>query len=544
MGSTPNYLDRFLGISEDGRPLLTEHGERGPGKRTPYERDIDRLKYTEYFRRLKDVTQVARAGESYLYHDRLSHSLKVAQVGRRFAEYIQRVDSTAGSFAEVLDPDLIEAACLAHDLGHPPFGHLAEKTLDRLLQEKTNPHLDTNDLEPTPSEPPTEAITEANHYDEHAVVNGRSPPGRRFEGNAQTFRILTRLAPYRDAETGLALTVGVLNAVQKYPYGRGEWLPDDTDEWSDELDSASGRTRGKFGYYESEADIFEEIYDASSTAGTRTVAAEIMDYADDITYAIHDLTDFYKDGRLPMDRLLREAFDTDDIEGTHDSAERRELKKLDSELDYDPDVVTPTDVINSLATTMYSTTEELLLLEPYEGTPEQRDEIEEFTSFLVEEYLNRVYHEGKRREELENNEEIDRYLVLDDSGDSAELVVSETLRQHIDILQQITRYYVIQQPTLMGQQRGQQQVVRELFEALFEESGKSELRKSAIPMPYKNWLDVEKDEIRMETYGSEEERRARVVADLIASMTEPQVVELHKRLTGDAPGSLQNDIVR
>lgn len=152
--------DRLLGYnSSDEVSLLRaeKHGEIG---RTPFERDVDRIKYTSEFRRLKDVTQVARSRETYLYHDRLSHSLKVAQVGRRFAEYVLRMEaksnldqtSTAleksiklstssgqkGSnkdLARQLEPNIIEAACLAHDLGHPPFGHLAEEELDWLLQK-------------------------------------------------------------------------------------------------------------------------------------------------------------------------------------------------------------------------------------------------------------------------------------------------------------------------------------------------------------------------------------------------------------------------
>lgn len=108
--------------------------------RTSFRRDRDRILYTRELRRLKDVNQVARTGESYLYHHRLSHTLKVAQVGRTLAELIKKRPRNEGiDIEKVLDPDVVEAACLAHDLGHPPFGHLSEEALDEKVREKTDP---------------------------------------------------------------------------------------------------------------------------------------------------------------------------------------------------------------------------------------------------------------------------------------------------------------------------------------------------------------------------------------------------------------------
>lgn len=100
---------------------------------------------------------------------------------------------------------------------------------------------------------------------------------------------------------------------------------------------------------------------------------------------------------------------------------------------------------------------------------------------------------------------------------------------------------MIRNSALMGQQRGQRQVIRELIEALYDEAGIGDLNKSAIPKPHSDKLgsDPEQDGFRDET-----EQRARIVADMISGMTELQAVEFHKRLTGDSPGSLQNEILR
>lgn len=553
--------DRLLGYnSSDEISLLRaeKHEEIG---RTPFERDVDRIKYTSEFRRLKDVTQVARSGETYLYHDRLSHSLKVAQVGRRFAEYVLRMearsnlDKTSTALEESielstgtcqkeidtdlvrqLDPNIVEAACLAHDLGHPPFGHLAEEELDWLLQEKTCERID--DCEPTDvrrTKEQTDGPSTPDDYDEVTQIEQTEPDGIRFEGNAQSFRILTRLASYRDAETGLGLTVGVLNGVLKYPYGRGEWISEHNhDSWEQNLETIGNRSRGKFGHYKSEQEAFGAVREHID-GQNRTIIAEIMDYADDLTYAIHDLTDFYMDGRLPLDRLLREA--SEDEFGDITS---RELDAVETNLGYDTEDTTPTDVIEYLASNAYSISP--TVFQPYEGTTEQRDDLEEFTSFLVETYLNRVYYPDKDGKELEDDPDIDLYLTVEeDENGNHRLIVSDVLQDHVDILQSLTRHYVIQNTALMSQQRGQRQVVRELFEALFDETGVKNPRDSAIPKPYSDLLQQDPEDGGFE---NESEQRARIVADMIAGMTEIQAVELHKRLTGDAPGSLQNEILR
>lgn len=554
--------DRLLGYNPNEGVQLSKANKHDEIGRTPFERDVDRIKYTSQFRRLKDVTQVARSGETYLYHDRLSHSLKVAQVGRRLAEYILRMEAknnsdkkgedeldksielSEGYGRENIDrklrcqanPDIIEAACLAHDLGHPPFGHLAEEELDLLLQEKTNDDIESESLgkirrtklsKDEPANP--------DKCDEMAQIQGREPDGIRFEGNAQSFRILTRLASYRDADTGLGLTVGSLNGVLKYPYGRGEWVDEDTKEsGKNNLQTLPDRSQGKFGYYETEAEAFEMIRE-NIDGGRRTIVAEIMDYADDLTYAIHDLTDFYMDGRLPLDRLLREA-----SENEFEHVKNRELEKVESNLGYDDTELTPTEVIEFLASNAYGVSPEIF--HPYEGTATQKDDLEEFTSYLVGIYLNQVYYPDKNKDELESDSNKSLYLTIEDGKDGQyHLIVSEELENHIDILQDLTRHYVIQDSTLMGQQRGQRQVIRELFEALYDEAGVDDLGKSAIPTPYSDLLEnsPEKGGFR-----NEKEQRARVVADMISSMTEVQVVEYHKRLTGDSPGSLQNEILR
>ncbi|HEY7034581.1 MAG TPA: dNTP triphosphohydrolase [Thermomicrobiales bacterium] len=125
--------------------------------RTPSRRDRDRILYSAAFRRLGGITQVAAPTERYPLHNRLTHTLEVAQIGRSLAENLTRTPGgrKLAAAAGGIDPDVVAAAALAHDLGHPPFGHVAEKELDELVRRRS--------------------------YDG-------------FEGNAQSFRIVTRLA--------------------------------------------------------------------------------------------------------------------------------------------------------------------------------------------------------------------------------------------------------------------------------------------------------------------------------------------------------------
>ncbi|HEV3321461.1 MAG TPA: dNTP triphosphohydrolase [Solirubrobacteraceae bacterium] len=158
-------------------------------RRSRGECDRDRILYCSAFRRLAYVTQVTAPEAGHAFHNRLSHSLKVAQVGRRNAERLRalaKAAEIAGNAAATvlsIDPNAVEASCLAHDLGHPPFGHIAETVLRE----------------------------EAEEFIQHDGV---------FEGNAQSFRIVTRLAQ-RSGGRGLDLTRQTLDGVLKYPWRCG-----------------------------------------------------------------------------------------------------------------------------------------------------------------------------------------------------------------------------------------------------------------------------------------------------------------------------------
>lgn len=256
--------------------------------RSEFTRDNDRIVFSSAFRRMQDKTQVFPLAKSDYVRTRLTHSLEVASVGRslgmRAAERIRRVCPEA---ADVARPDevgmIVASACLAHDIGNPPFGHAGESAIQ-------------------------EWFSRAPEGREFLSCSGMSAAERAdleaFEGNAQGFRILTRLQ-YPQQRGGMHLTAAMLATFAKYPGASTA---------ADAEGAAIGRH--KFSYMQSEADLFEEVAAmtgllrrsdtglASAMAWHRHPLAFLVEAADDICYHVMDIEDGYKAGVVSYEQLL------------------------------------------------------------------------------------------------------------------------------------------------------------------------------------------------------------------------------------------------
>lgn len=348
----------------------------------------------------------------------------MAQIARRISE---RLLASNRALSEQLNSDVCEAAALAHDLGHPPFGHNGEVILNGLAS--------------------------------------KNEVGGGYEGNAQSLRILTKLAARSASHAGLDLTVATLRASVKYP-----WTMDRGDDHG-----------GKYGCYPTEKPILEEIF-SGLPFEQPTLEAQIMDWADDIAYSVHDLYDFALAGVIPL-RTLKEAEGTD-------------LRSM----------LLPGGKVGSVPAAAFESV--VLALRPMPAPDLGR--ASRFSSQLVCDLKEWV------------SERISRFamhkLRIDAEGS---LVKDDGVEDEVRILKALTYHFAIGSPALAVRQHGEATVLRGLFEILL-----SDLLGGQRLMS---------DEAKAR---HESDRPAQAVCDLISSMTDAQAAAMYHKLIGNLPASV------
>ncbi|HWA67095.1 MAG TPA: deoxyguanosinetriphosphate triphosphohydrolase [Mycobacteriales bacterium] len=408
MTSEYDATTRARMVDEPAKAEQTARGE--------FVRDRARVMHSAALRRLAARTQVVGVGQSDFPRTRLTHSLECAQIGRELA----------GALGA--DPDLVDTACLAHDLGHPPFGHNGERALDVFA----------------------------------AGIGG-------FEGNAQSLRVLTRLeAKVVDPSgrsAGLNLTRAVLDASTKYP-------------WPREAD------RPKFGFYEDDREVFNWVR-LGAIPNRKCVEAQIMDWADDVAYSVHDLEDGIQAG-LVSPALL------------DDRTERDEVVALAREAYSD-----------ASSDELHAAFERLRALEywvrDYDGSMGSLVVLKQMTSELIGRLcaaaVDATRAEGDGRP-------LRRY--------SGELVVPASARSECAVLKAVAAKYVMRRTGTVALQARQREQLAELLSAVAD----------GAPGTLEPWLR------EAFTAADDDAARLRVVVDQVASLTDTSAAAWHERLVG------------
>jgi dGTPase len=389
-----------------------------PGKssaRTSFARDRARVLHSVGLRRLAAKTQVMVSGQSDFPRTRLTHTLEVAQIARELGASLG------------CDPDLVEVAGLAHDLGHPPFGHNGEAELNLIAD----------------------------------AIGG-------FEGNAQTLRVLSRLEAkvVDDAgrSRGLNLTRASLDASCKYPWAR-----------------RSGTV--KFGYYADDAEVFDWLRQGA-TGEQRCLEEQVMDWADDVAYSVHDVEDAVHGGLVP----LAELQDSETQNLIAETAHHLYARDRDHEA-------------------LLAALKRLMALPQwpgeFDGSMGSLVVLKALTSLLIGRFCSAA--ETATRE-IYGPEPLVRY--------QANLVIPEDQRDEVAVMKAITAHYVMHRADADREYARQRSLIAEVVHALRLTEG-SEIEP---------WLRPSFDAATTDA------QRFRVVIDQVASLTDVSIIDWHRRL--------------
>ena len=385
------------------------HGRRA------FARDKARVLHSAGLRRLSAKTQVMSAGADDFPRTRLTHTLEVAQIGRELGEGLG------------CDPDLVETACLVHDIGHPPFGHNGEEALHQAALD----------------------------------IGG-------FEGNAQTFRLLTRLESktIRDNRSiGLNLTRATLDAATKYPWAFDGKNP-------------------KFGFYQEDQEIFEWVR-KDVTTKDKVFEAQVMDIADDIAYSVHDIEDaIYGKHFNPNSLSAQEEFD--------------EVIKV-AKSEYAPDL--SSDQLNQALNYLIS---QEWWVKSFTAIQVEMAALKNMTSYLIGKFTEEIEKSTKLENKSTN---LTRY--------NAKLVVPSDTRSQIAVLKAVVNLFVMQRKGAAENYAKEQELILSIVAGLQQNPNK-------LNPQFKSQFDS----------ATNEKDAKRAIIDQVASLTDSSARRLAQEFVG------------
>lgn len=417
------------GYSDFDRERFEPEVRRPNALRGEFARDRARVLHSSALRRLGAKTQVLSPGNGDFARTRLTHSLEVAQVGREMASELG------------LNPDVVDMACLAHDLGHPPFGHNGETALNEWAGD----------------------------------IGG-------FEGNAQTLRLLTRIEPKvfspDGVSRGLNLTRASLDATCKYP-----WLAADAVR-----DFGAGQS-AKFGVYDDDAAVFEWLRDGAPSK-QKCIEAQVMDFADDVAYSVHDFEDAIVAGFINPRELAERG------------ARAMLIDKISLWNGGELDRSLLNEAFESLEGNHYWLTE-------FDGSPNHQGTLKNLTSALIGDFV-----QASTALTLSSvKSDVTRY--------QSQLLVPAIVRAQIAVLKGLVSAFLMSHDSRRPFYEWQRAILLELSDALLASNGAQ--------------LDFASQAAwRAATSDSEKKR---VVVDQVACLTDQSALTLHNRLVGGRSAS-------
>lgn len=403
--------------------------------RSRFQVDRDRVLFSYAFRRLQSKTQVFQSGEFDFYRTRLTHTIEVARIARSIADYLRSADTHLRDDF-FIDPDLVEAVGLAHDLGHPPFGHIGERKLNELM--------------------------------------GRHGG---FEGNAQTVRLLTDTLWERENEPrGMNPTRAFLDGVLKYKSLRAE------------LEAATAKIPDNHFLYDEQAWVRESIAEGLPAAvpsafwrekeAHKSIECQIMDWADDTAYSLHDITDGVHAGYVTVQTVTAWA------------------KQVDKLTDHQAEYL-----------------HELLRLIP------DRYKLEMVLARRIGACIRACHLVEERGSPLASLTNRHRFR----------LVVDPKVEEETALLKRLANDLIFQSTPIQQIEFKSGQLLERLFGALFEHYiGETKRPLKIIPQPAAGWIAREQGP----------KAKARLLCDYLSGLTDSNALRLYKRLFSPDFGSI------
>jgi dGTPase len=429
-----------------GRPAGGDEHE----SRSQVAKDRDRIIHSGALRRLQRKSQIVGVQSNDFFRTRLTHTLECAQIGRGIALRSTKTDNILTVVKEEAHlPDLIEAACYAHDLGHPPFGHNGERALQEMM-----------------------------------IAHSRSL----FEGNAQSFRIVTSLEPkirWQQRSCGLDLTRTTLKAILKYP-------------WVENADMLGEGAKRKFCIYNEPDDlaVFKWLFEDEEPS--RTLATEILEISDDIAYAVHDFEDGVWSGMIPLHLLI--AGDKATVAMLKACVKARHFEDVDLE--------------EVLAELLQDVKDAEWAKREFGRDADARAGLKNFSAKLIGEFIAEVTPD-------------DKFDMPDPDGNG------DKRRLKLDLLMAMAVVWMIEAAGQATLRYGQRRLVRDLFEGFWENPEMLPRRS--------DWLDVKKtgltDDDKAFNVGKKGEpevwrAKARLICDEVAGMTDLYALHEHGEMYG------------